>query len=134
MAFITFRGIPRRPDNLLGGNTVNVSRHLDSPNIIQAVHLCNWLIAAQGKKTNNGVITKMLYEKSGSNGFVLSILFICSGEREISRVCKFSRNCSTLRPPTIGNTYGVFRRWYAMATEATNRVSGHAYSVQQTIV
>ena len=48
--------------------------------------------------------TKMLYEKSGSNGLVPSILLICSGVREISSACKFSRNCSALRPPRIGNT------------------------------
>ena len=78
--------------------------------------------------------TKTLYEKSGSNGFVLSILFICSGVREISSACKFSRNCSTLRPPMIGNTYGVLRRWYAIATGVADRVSGCTYSVQQTVV
>lgn len=68
-------------------------------------------------------VTKTLYEKSGSNGFVLSILSTCSGVSEISSACKFSRNCSILRPPTIGNTYGVLRRWYAIATGVASQVS-----------
>ena len=49
------RGVARRPDSLLEGNTVNVSRRLDSPRVTQTVCLYNRLAdCARQRKQNEG--------------------------------------------------------------------------------
>ena len=60
----------------------------------------------------------------GSNGSTPSMRAIWARESDSVSASMFARRCATLRPPTIGNTYGVFCSRYAIATAVDTRRNG----------
>lgn len=56
----------------------------------------------------------------GSKGSTPSMRAIWARESDSVSASMFARRCATLRPPTIGNTCGVFCSRYAIATTRTH--------------
>lgn len=76
-----------------------------------------------------GRLTIIQCGNPGLNGMIPSRYLICSSEREILRASILAVKCSTLRPPMIGKTYGVFCMTYAMATAGIPRSTSRPTSL-----